>query len=61
LKWLLLKDLIAGLMILFVEDAFLADGLVFAFGAYLLRVDEQSDILHHKLHGFGHRFAQRPG
>ena len=44
----LLKDLIAGLMVLFAEYAFLADGMVSALVAYLLRVDEHGDVLHDK-------------
>ena len=57
----LLKDLIAGLMILFTEDAFLADGMVSAFVAYLLRINEHCNILHDKTECLGHGFAQRPG
>jgi len=57
----LLKDLIAGLMILFTEDAFLADGMVSAFVTYLFGVDEQGDVFHDKTECLSHRFAQRPG
>jgi len=57
----LLEYLIAGLMILFAEDAFLADGMVSAFVAYLLRVDEKGDVFHDKTESLGHGFAQRPG
>jgi len=57
----LLKYLIARLMILFAEDALPADGLVSAFVAYLLRVDEQGDVFHDKTECLGHGFAQRPG
>ncbi len=56
----LLKDFIAGLMILIAEDALRADRLVFAPGAYLFGVDEQGDVLDDEFKGFGHWFAQRP-
>jgi len=57
----LLKHLIAGLMVLFAEDAFPADGMVPALFAYLLRVDEHRDVFHDKTECLGHGFAQRPG
>jgi len=57
----LLKSLIAGLVILFAEDAFLADGMVSAFVAYLLGVDEHGDVFHDKTECLSHGFAQRPG
>ena len=57
----LLKYLMAGLVILFAEYAFLADGMVSAFVAYLLRINEQGDILHDKTECLGHGFSQRPG
>jgi len=57
----LLKYLIAGLMILFAEYAFPADGMVPAFVAYLPGVNEHRNILHDKTECLGHGFAQRPG
>ena len=57
----LLKDLIAGLVVLFAEDAFLADGMIPALVAYLFGVDEHRDILHDKTECLGHGFSQRPG
>ncbi len=57
----LLKDLIAGLVVLFTEDAFLADGMVSAFVAYLFGIDEKGDVFHDKTESLGHGFAQRPG
>ncbi len=51
----------AGLVILLAEDAFPADGMVSAFVAYLLRIDEHRNILHDKTECLGHGFAQRPG
>ena len=51
----------AGLMVLFAEDAFPADGTVPALFAYLLRVNEHRDVFHDKTECLGHGFAQRPG
>jgi len=51
----------AGLMILIAEDAFLADGMVPAFVAYLFRVNEHRNVFHDKTECLSHRFAQRPG
>ena len=56
----LLKHLIAGLMILFTEDAFLADGMVSAFAAYLFGVNEHGDVFHDKTECLGHGSIQRP-
>jgi len=50
----------AGLMILIAEDAFLADGMVPAFVAYLLGVNEHGNVFHDKTECLGHGFAQRP-
>ena len=57
----LLKDLIAGLMILFTEDALPADGMVSALVAYLFRVNEHGNVFHDKTECLGHGFIQRPG
>ena len=57
----LLKDLIAGLMILFAEDAFPADGMVPTLVAYLPAIDEHRNILHDKTECLSHGFIQRPG
>jgi len=57
----LLEHLMAGLMVLFAEYAFLADGMVSALFAYLPRVDEQGDVLHDKTECLSHGFAQSPG
>ncbi len=57
----LLKYLIAGLVVLFAEDAFLADGMIPALVAYLFGVDEHRDILHDKTECLRHGFTQRPG
>jgi hypothetical protein len=57
----LLKDLIAGLVILFAEDAFLADGMVPALVAYLPRINEHGNVFHDKTECLSHGFAQRPG
>ena len=56
----LLEYLIAGLMILFAEDAFLADGIISAFVTYLLGVNEKGDVFHDKTECLSHGFAQRP-
>jgi len=47
-------------MILFVEDAFLTDGIVPAFGADLFPVNEHGDVLNDDFQCFGHRFIQSP-
>ena len=57
----LLEHLIAGLMVLFAEDAFLADGMVSAFVTYLPGVDEKGNVFHDKTECLSHGFAQRPG
>ena len=57
----LLEYLIAGLMILFAEDAFPADGMVPTLVAYLPGVDEHRNVLHDKTECLGHGFSQSPG
>ncbi len=57
----LLEYLIAGLVVLFAEDALPADGMVPALVAYLFRINEHRNILHDKTECLGHGFAQRPG
>jgi len=57
----LLKYLVAGLMVLFAEYALPADGIISAFVAYLLRVDEKGNVFHDKTECLSHGFAQRPG
>ena len=57
----LLEHLIAGLVILFAEDAFLADGIISAFVTYLLGVNEKGDVFHDKTECLSHGFAQCPG
>ena len=47
-------------MILIAEDTLRTDGLVLALGADFFWVDEHRDVLHHKIKGFGHWFAQSP-
>jgi hypothetical protein len=55
-----LKDLIADFVILIVEYAFLADGIIPAFGADLFPVNEHDDVLNDDFQCFGHRFIQNP-
>jgi len=57
----LLEHLIVGLVVLFAEDAFPADGMVPAFVAYLFGVDEQGDVFHDKTECLSHGFSQSPG
>jgi len=57
----LLEYLIAGLMVLFAEDAFPADGMVSAFVADLPWIDEHRDVFHDKTECLSHGFAQCPG
>ena len=56
----LLEHLAAGLVILFAEDAFPADGMVSAFVTYLPGVDEKGNVFHDKTECLSHGFAQRP-
>ena len=56
----LLKDLIADFVVLFVEYAFLTNGIIPAFGADLFTVNEHGHILNQYFQRVSHGFIQRP-